>query len=89
MSSREFPQHSVGADAHIGPLESCEFPEDFRKNGAICRNDVGIDPYAETVSAYVCDAAFHKNQLHSAGRTEASAPTKQSYIDLDRTFLTR
>ena len=103
----------------------------------------GIDPYTETGSAYVCAAAFRKNQLHSAGRTESSAPrvylktpnapgqrtfsrcaapffleirqyscekmscsaqkflaaghigsfqihpTKQSYFDHDRTFLTR
>ena len=36
---------NVGADAHIGPLESCEFAVDSRKNGAICRADVGIGPY--------------------------------------------
>ena len=35
----------VGADAHIGPLGSYEFAIDFRKNGAICRVDVSIDPY--------------------------------------------
>ena len=28
---------------------------------------MGIDPYTETGSAYVCAAAFRKNQLHSAG----------------------
>ena len=50
---------------------------------------IGIYPYTETGSAYVCAAAFCKNQLHSAGRTESSAPTKQSDIDHDRTFLTR
>ena len=60
MSSREFSQCSVGADAHIGPLGSCEFAADFRKNGAVCRVDVGIDPYIETGSTYVCAAAFHK-----------------------------
>ena len=75
MSSREFSQYSVGADAYIGPLGSYEFAEDYRKNSAICRADVGIDPYTETGSAYVCAAAFRKNQLHSAGRTEPSAPT--------------
>ena len=32
---------------HIGPLGSCEFAADFRKNGAICRVDVGIDPYGQ------------------------------------------
>ena len=35
----------VGADAHIGPLGSCEFAIAFRKNGAFCRADVGIGPY--------------------------------------------
>ena len=30
---------------HIGPLGSYEFAEDYRKIGAICRVDVGIDPY--------------------------------------------
>ena len=29
----------------IGPLGSCEFAEDHRKNGVICRADVGIGPY--------------------------------------------
>ena len=36
---------NVGADAHIGPFGSYEFAEDFRKNGAFCRADVGIGPY--------------------------------------------
>ena len=35
----------VGAVAHIGPLGSCEFAADFRKNSAFCRADVGIGPY--------------------------------------------
>ena len=30
---------------HIAPLGSCEFTEDYRKIGAFCRVDVGIDPY--------------------------------------------
>ena len=38
---------NVGADAHIGPFGSYEFAEDFRKNGAFCRVDVGIAPYAK------------------------------------------
>ena len=45
MGNRKFVPHPVGADAHIGPLESCEFAEDPRKNGAFCRADVGIGPY--------------------------------------------
>ena len=36
----------MGVDAHIGPLGSYEFAEDFRKNGAFCRADVGIGPYS-------------------------------------------
>ena len=30
--------------AHIGPLGSCKFAEEYRKNGAFCRADVGIGP---------------------------------------------
>ena len=45
MGNRKFVPHPVGADAHIGPLESCEFAEDSHKNGAFCRADVGIGPY--------------------------------------------
>ena len=51
----------------------------------VCRLPVHIGP----LGSYEFAAAFRKKQLHSAGRTEASAPTKQRYIDLDRTFLTR
>ena len=46
MGNRKFVPHPVGADAHIGPLESCEFAEYSRKNGAFCRADVGIGPYS-------------------------------------------
>ena len=35
----------VVADAHIGPLGSCEFAADYRKIGLFCRVNVGIDPY--------------------------------------------
>ena len=45
MGNRKFVPHPVGADAHIGPLESCDFAEDSRKNVAFCRADVGIGPY--------------------------------------------
>ena len=38
-------QICVGVDAHIGPLDTIEFAEDFKKTGPICRVDVGIDPY--------------------------------------------
>ena len=37
---------SVGVDAHIDPLGTIEFAEDFRKNGLHRRSDVGIAPYA-------------------------------------------
>ena len=30
MSSREFSQYPVGADAHIGLLRSCGFAEEYR-----------------------------------------------------------
>ena len=45
MGNRKFVPHPVGADAHIGPLESCDFAEDSRKNVAFGRADVGIGPY--------------------------------------------
>ena len=47
----------VGADAHIGPLGSYEFAEDYRKNAAICRADVGIGPYNVSANSY-CLANF-------------------------------
>ena len=36
---------AVGADDSVGPLGSCKFAAEFRKNGAFCRADVGIGPY--------------------------------------------
>ena len=45
LGSRRFAQHTVGADAYIGPLGSFEFAADFHKIGAFCRVDVGIGPY--------------------------------------------
>ena len=38
---------SVGADAHIGPLGSYEFAEDFRKKRYIPRADRVVRPYGE------------------------------------------
>ena len=35
----------VEVDAHIAPLSTTEFAEDFHKTGACRRVDVGIDPY--------------------------------------------
>ena len=47
---------SVGVDAHIDPLGTIEFAEDFRKNGLYRRSDVGIDPYALAVVGAAIDA---------------------------------
>ncbi len=38
----------VGADAHIGPLGSCEFAEDFRKKRPVLRADRVVRPYKRT-----------------------------------------
>ena len=35
----------VGGDAHIAPSGTIVFAGDDRKNGAVCRVDVGIAPY--------------------------------------------
>ena len=42
---REFAQHPVGADAHIGPLGSNEFAAASRKNRYILRADRVVRPY--------------------------------------------
>ena len=43
---RGFPPYEcVGVDAHIDPLETIGFAENCRKNGPVCRADVGIGPY--------------------------------------------
>ncbi len=67
MSSREFLQYSVGADALIGPPGSYEFAADFRINGAICRVDVGIDPYRQVGKCIRIRPGFPKKALHPAG----------------------
>ena len=36
---------AVGADAHIGPLGSCEFAENLVKNRYILRADRVVRPY--------------------------------------------
>ena len=43
-----FSSSFVGADAHIGPLGSCEFVEGFRKNRCILRADRVVRPYRES-----------------------------------------
>ena len=47
---------SVGVDAHIAPVGTREFAEDFRKNGVYRRGAVGIDPYALAVVGAAIDA---------------------------------
>ena len=47
---------SVGVDAHIDPLGTIEFAEDFRKTGFFRRGDVGIAPYALAVVGAAIDA---------------------------------
>ena len=44
--SVSLPALRRGAIEHIAPLGSSEFAVGFRKIGAVCRVDVGIDPYA-------------------------------------------
>ena len=80
----------VGGDAHIAPLSTTEFAEDFHKTGACRRVDVGIDPYeppgkfqknrrggrpCPPLGSHEFAVAFHKNSFF-CGRTEASAPTR-------------
>ena len=36
----------VGGDAHTAPFDINKFAKNFLKNGAICRTDMGIGPYA-------------------------------------------
>ena len=45
-NSQAVPYFVVGGDAHIDPLGSYEFAADYRKNGAICRADRVVRPYA-------------------------------------------
>ena len=45
---------------HIGPSGSYEFAADFRKNGAICRVDVGIDPYKQVEKCIRIRSGFPK-----------------------------
>ena len=40
-----FSSSFVGADAHIGPLGSCEFAEGFRKNRCILPGGAEPRPY--------------------------------------------
>ncbi len=42
---QSFSSSFVGADAHIGPLGSCEFAEGFRKNRCILPGGAEPRPY--------------------------------------------
>ena len=53
---RKPDRFAVGVDAHIDPLGTIEFAEDFRKNGLYSRGDVGIVPYALAVVGAAIDA---------------------------------
>ena len=52
----------VGGDAHIAPLGSYEFAEDFRKIGAYCRGDVLNRPLRALcgcgANAYLCPLSY-------------------------------
>jgi len=39
---------NVGADAHIGPFESCKFAESFCIIGTFCRTNAGIGPCSDS-----------------------------------------
>ena len=71
---------TVGADAHIGPGGSYEFAEDFRKNGALCRADVGIGPYKRVGKRIRIRLGFPEKATASSEPTESSAPTDAVYL---------
>ena len=56
----------VGGDAHIAPLSTTEFAEDFHKTGACRRVDVGIDPYGLSGSSVAYSSG--ENTCKSARR---------------------
>ena len=57
MGNRKFVPHPVGADAHIGPLGSYEFAEDFRKT-------------AYSAGGHECAVDFRKNRCILPGGAE-------------------
>ena len=66
---------------HIGPSGSYEFAADFRKNGAICWVDVGIDPYRQVEKCIRIRSGFPKKALHPAGG-QSRPPLRSSYITI-------
>ena len=54
LAPKEPRERSVGADAHIGPLGSDEFAEDFQKKRHILRADRVVRPYEirEAIEAF-------------------------------------
>ena len=59
---------------HIGPLGSYEFAEDYRKIGAICRVDVGIDPYNHACRHICIRRKISEKALLPAGQQSLSSP---------------
>ena len=76
MGNRKFVPHPVGADAHIGPLESCEFAVDLREYSAFCRADVGIGPYNHVCTYIRIRRRFTKVQLLSVVRSTEPRPCR-------------
>ena len=75
----------VGAEAHIGPLGSCEFAVESRKIGAFCRADVGIGPYEQTGKCIRIRQRFLYNGcILQSGQ---SRPPLRSVCHNDRTAL--
>ena len=66
---------------HIGPPGSYEFAADFRINGAICRVDVGIDPYRQVGKCIRIRPGFPKKALHPAGG-QSRPPLRSSPISI-------
>ena len=66
---------------HISPSGSYEFAADFRKNGAICRVDLGIDPYRQVEKCIRIRSGFPKKALHPAGG-QSRPPLRSSAISI-------
>ena len=71
---RNLQNRRVGVDAHIYPLGTIEFVEGFYKIGLICRDGVGVVPYAPIEKTKRADrkqsflsAFFHKCLSKSQG----------------------
>ena len=56
------------------PIGQYEFAGDFRKNGAICRVDVGIDPYNHACRHICIRRKISEKALLPAGQQSLSSP---------------